>query len=1212
MNLTTSSYSNMLGGMWGPEGSEINERLKRLEQLQQMRKEREAKLRNDFKSAETGVNIVRTERIKSSDIDSENPSGYRFRRTMSMRENETDRYGGARPKMGSFSLFGQDDNQETDGNPKTIFSGIVSSVLGTRKPLRADYSSRSRLGSGDSDSSDTTSTSSYRYDFSRPNVTENSYSSSYSRPEESKDRNIFSGITKKGMNRPGYESSSYSRRMNTEIPRVNDEQNSYDGDEYSNEQTSNENEDVNTEHFESHEIEDHDEEPKYFIERLKNGNGNSQSETNGYGHSIPAVPPYNGDDSEVETSEVYYEDLHNSCIQPEDDILSVAQEISTTFGNLKSPTYLTPKNSSQKSYSSKRFSDEKMNSNGGVEDPDVSVTYVLQEADYDSEGDEEGKTLPVRESMYIASTTEWNALDQTQGKLDEMHEFFTGEAPNEDPNISRELDGGKVKAELEKSFSTPKTSTKVNGNKTPTSVKKSAKKGSAVKRSKSPLDKLKSSESENDSVATSESENDVQKKRPTTPSKNGTPKSAKKAENKHGMSLTDKLAKLESLTQEKKRKHSFSETEGKKNIPSYMTATSSSQKKRAKERESSPRNLKKDVRELKQFVHEHASEPNTPVTSPTKHFSEEFTYKERKDTREMSVQTEFVIDFPDIVYVCKHCGKSSQEEAQSPLTKENLSKAYGQKAKRESPDSEKAKTVDNKISSKDSVKSFGETSTKSEKIYRYKPKATGGAQSYMKGTTSSRLRNNANNLSNSDGKARKGSAPELVHLAELESAKSTSSLKGIVSQKAKAIESSTKREKNKPTLSLFRGSSVERNKSDTANKKSQLAKSKSVDQVNVLRQELLTPSNDTKTEKQTTESKVIQNKTSPENNAPPNPVTSPTKKKAPTPPKVAPKPTVVEKLDLSSLDSPKSPISSRSPRAYKRPPLASPRVQDTEISPRSESSEVADDGRASVESKGQFTTLDDNPFIKNDSGRRNSLKGHDKNESVWEKAESRSRDSSLKRSNSTSDRERPSSASSLKRHNTSAGEKSSVSELTWSDSGSTGSLRGSKSSLHGSNSSLNKDSGSAFYRPRTVSQSSITSQTSQNAMLNLLSPIGTTRHPVSGAMETDVDAAYNDQSKDLQKTVDHDEETVNRAHLDFAKKACDTMLEFELKKRDSSNESDKGKNKTEDNKENNNINKENNNNIKNLNKEDTSGLHNGVAPAKKEKPKKGFRKLFKK
>ena len=69
---------------------------------------------------------------------------------------------------------------------------------------------------------------------------------------------------------------------------------------------------------------------------------------------------------------------------------------------------------------------------------------------------------------------------------------------------------------------------------------------------------------------------------------------------------------------------------------------------------------------------------------------------------------------------------------------------------------------------------------------------------------------------------------------------------------------------------------------------------------------------------------------------------------------------------------------------------------------------------------------------------------------------------------------------------------------------------------------------------------------------------------ITGEMETDVDAAYDDFVKTESNTKpvvmdveEHNEESVNRAHMEFAKKACKT-LEFEEKKRDSSSDSTNG------------------------------------------------------
>lgn len=1268
MSTSTSSYTNLLSGMWGPEGSEINERLKRLQDLEQVRKERESR-RQAMRKDKEPVGIVRSSRLKSSETGSGMAGVIGVRRTMSVND-DSDNYGGARPKNSGLSGTNGMEESMDFGN---LFSGISASVLGPRKPMRE---AREYGNSGQVENTDSRS---------RLQNGDKSYGRNYSKPEVDTDTSsIFSGISDSTLNKkPGLQSRSYTNDVQSEPYGLRSGQNHFDyktphtyTTDYSDEHINSGFE--NGDHNENSE-EDHEDDPKYFIERLKHGNADmvhyGMNDHNKHIQSMP-IPPLK--QTAYENNE--YHDMPD-LIQPMDNILSVAQEISTAFGNNNSSPRKTSKqinlkneNTPQNKSAIKRSSQKLENSgknipnvsgnNSELEDPDVSVnyydvqemifsgpedpndsvTYEIQAVDYDSSGDEEGKLLPVRESMYKASTSEWIVSDQTPGKLDRMQEYFTGKAVRDDPNISRELDGGMVKEELEKSFSkvkTPKKAERNTGDITEMSTNKSAKKETPYSRSKYPLDKvkntpLKESDSINNPIHTSQSENDTKGLTYSTPGK-GTDQN--NIGDKNEMSLSDKLAKLESLTQEKKRKHSVGENEAKKLVPSYMSGTSASQKKRSRTKNASPiptRDLKKDVRELKQFVHEHVSEPSTPLMSPTKALNEVAVTKveDTKTKKEISVQTEYVLDFQDINYVCKHCGKSSFEEVQA-LTAENLSKTFEKKTKKESPNNDKvAKAYETKYSSKDSVKSLGEISTKSDISHRYKPKAGTNTQSYMKGTTSSRLKNSG---PSTNGKARKGSAPEIVHIAELDSAKGSISLKGTVFQRSKAIESASKAERSKPTLSLFRGGSVERNKPDMF-ERGKLAKCKSVDYVNFNNQDTEKPTvNNTDTEIPITETQVYQPETqsndipaSPRERIsrseikkkPPSPIkselarptalsqsvspTQPTSQSQPACPtrQTAQSPVIVEKLDLSSLGSPKSPVSPRS-SSFKKPPLASPTIKDTEISPRSEASEILNDD-PSVESKGQFTTIVDNPFIKNDCKRRNSFKGHDRSESVWEKAESKSRDSSLKRSNSTSetDRDRPGSASSLRRHNTSAGEKTSVSELTWSDSGSNGSLRGSKSSLHGSNTSLNRDGGSAFHRPRTISTSSGASQTSQNTMLNLLSPIGTSRHPVTGAIETDIDVAYSESIKEYNsgaKAEAHNEDSVNRAHLDFAKKACD-MLEFDFK-----SENDKEKGKIEDIKD-----KENDSKVINEGNRQVNGY------SKKEKGKgkgkKGFLKgkLFRK
>lgn len=1205
MSASTASYASMLGGMWAPEGSEINERLKRLQELEQMRKDREAKrqelLKKKEQSSVSGIPIVRSTRLKSSNADEGASTGIALRRAISMRE-DSENYGGARPKLGGVSATGSDDTGFSGG---TLFSEIKASLLGPRKPLRRDNESesRGRLGSSDSDSSSTTSSyKTYKYESSRPVNGDKTYAKSFTTSEDSgTGGSLFSGITSTVLGgKQQYERQPYTSRIGDKKFQTKSGQDEYEYDEYGNSYSTYQGNDNLSEINED----DHGEEPKHFIERLKYG------KTNGYGYngnigtqyslqSVPTVPPFKYQQYEANNDT-------NNISEPTEDIISVAHEISTAFGNhspLQSPEKTT------------------FDTNEAI-NPNESVIYEIHEVNYDSSGDEEGKILPVRESFYNARPSEWGIVGKTPGKLDQMHEYFTGEKVGEDPNISRELDGAKVKEELEKSFSDVKNekkrvSDRSSGRKTPTKLKKTPKKEvSPGTRSKSPCDKLKKAESENESVHTSESEFESSGlKKPTPRQKIGQTSSTPKSNEKNGMSLSlsDKLAKLESLTQEKQRKQSVDENDIKKAVPSYMSGTTASARKRARTNDQSPtpsRDLKRDVRELKQFVREN-SVPSTPVSSPVKLFSEIETSKTVvKSTKEVSVQTEYIIDFPDINYICKHCGKASSEEVKTtPLTEENVTNKFEKYTeKQSSPRDDASKQSGTKFSSKDSVKSFGETSTKSEKTFRYKPKSATGNQSYMKGTTSSRLKTSAQT---SDAKGRKGSVPDIIHKAEQESAKASTSLRGNVSDKLKAIEKVNRAEKSKPTLSLFRGKSVERERPEVA-AKPKLTKSKSVDQVSVLNTE--TSVQDTEMNEETHQSdKSKDNETVPVHlsNTPASPGEKRTRaqmlQKTPQSPQLSKPP--VEKLDLSSIVSPISPRSPRSP--IRKPALASPRVKDSEVSPRSETSDLNDDNR-SVELKGQFTKLEDNPFIRNDAGRRNSLKGNEKGESVWEKAEIRSRDSSLKRSNSTSqvDQERPSSRSSLKRHNTSAGEKSSVSELTWSDSGSAaGSLRGSRSSLYGSNSSLNRDGISAFHRPTPVSSSSSASVMNQNTKLNSVVSPGSTRHPVSGAIETDIDAVFDEQVKEPKpviKNEEFNEETVNQAHLEFAKKACD-KLDFELLKTDSQHINGLDKNQNEEK-------SENTNGFQNMNGESNDVKVNGVGNNKKDKGKKKYLKgkLFKK
>ena len=1115
MSASTSSYSNLLGGMWAPEGSEINDRLRRLQELENMRKEREAKRLDILKNtgqATTGV-ITRTPRTRApiSSVAAEvkvvtnEPfslsSGLGLRRAMSLREDTENKenYGGARPKNGGFT---KDTNQ--DSNNWSLFSDVTTSLMGPRRTMRSDrdYSTanRTRFDSTDSEDSTTTSSSSRSKVGLSDRPGYSGYSRTTSQPQDGESSSLFSGVSN-SLSKPrttSYERQTYDRDnggFRTNGGNFEDE--ITEEVEYT--ETTNEN---NTNgHFEQNGHEqyhdDDDEEPLHFIERLKNGGsrrnsfGNNNSFVFG---SIPTVPPlqHNSSDGEVEQAE---------------DIVSIAKDISYAFGTeAKSPT-------------STKFSSETHT----VENPNASMAYDIVQVDYDSSGDEEGKRLPIQKNIRMS---EWGVVDQGPGDLDEMQAFFTGREVDYDPNISRVLDGEKIRSEFDKSFSsvsdTPvKERPKASEAETEkdTSVKKKVKPKIAAKptkRGSTPVNRLKntsngtgrSSGSENDSKPNSESDGETLVERKprtgTSPNKSSPPankpsppanKPSPPARNDRSNSITEKLTKLEAMTSEKTRRKSQGETDLKKSVPSYMSGTRSSKTKYSRVQDAtSPkpysRDLKKDVRELREFVREN-SVPNSPVaTSEVQSMIVEIEPIPKPEMKEMSVQTDMMFTI-DNDYVCKHCGKSSAEDVSTMLTEKNIEMTIGS-----AKGSDKSKNSEHNFSSKDSVKSLGELSSKSDKTH-VKPKTTSSSTaSYMKGTTASRLKTGNEN---SNGKL---ISPEnmLYPDGNTGTTKARGTAKYGVGQKAKGFES---KEKVKPALSLFRATSLERTRQlELDNKRSKLSKSKSVEQVHLM-QNVSKKSNNTNLLRDTRTSKA--------------------KAKA------------VTSIDLNALHSPRA--------AAKSKRFASPRSAPT--SPRRKG--LLDIDIEPVESKGQFTTIVDNPFIKNDSSGRHSSKSSESGESVWTKAKE-NRSPSGSRSESAGENDKVSVGTS------SAGEGRSLSHLSWSDSGSTESLNKSKSESRGSNTSLNDKT--VFDEPRSRKTSS-SSTTSHNAVLNLLSPTDEPQKGNTEALETDIDAVYMSNLKGKKtrtNSEEHNEETVERAHLEFAKKACN-MLEVECKKRDSSNES---------------------------------------------------------
>lgn len=1086
MSASTSSYSNLLSGMWAPEGSEMNDRLRRLQELEIMRKEREAKRQEILNNRGQARVISRSARVKNVDpvsttkpVEAESEgtfslsAGLGLRRAMSFREDSENKenYGGARPKVGGFSGANQEDD-----NWGSLFSDVKSSIVGPRRTLKTDTTSRKRYDSTDSEDSVTSSS----YSQSKIGLSDrplySSYSRSVSQPLADEGGTFLSGRNPKSAFLQNYlqkngglrlNEGNYDNEQSQQVEYLQtDEQSNFNGHQEQN-------------GHEIHEYEDEGEEPLHFIERLKNGSRTTSNSHNSSNFVIPTVPPLQ-----------QYSD--NETKQESENIISVAKDISSAFG-MPSPT--TPTRQSIHT----------------VDNPNVTATYEIVETNYDSSGDEAGKILPIKNNGRLS---EWMVVESGPGDLDEIQAFFTGKAVEHDPNISRVLDGEKLRAEFEQSFSSPKeTPVKEQRAKESDAESESGKKKLKPKVAKKPtlknrsVDKLKtspngmkSSGSENDSRPNSENEGEMVEKISRTG--NASSKTSPPTRTDRSISLTDNLSRLESMTQEKLRRKSVDENE-KKSVPSYMSSTNSSKRKYTKGKDVSPkpysRDLKKDVRELRKFVREN-SLPNTPVTSaglqPVDIVIEAI---EKKVTREISVQTDVMFNI-DNAYVCKHCGKSSAEEVITLLTQENLELTSAS-----SKASEKVRGKETNFSSKDSVKSLGELSSKSDKTH-VKPKFTAASSaSYMKGTTASRLKTNGSESTNG-----KIISPEVMLYPDnnSETKKSKTSSKSTVSQKAKSFES---RGKNKPTLSVFRGTSAERGNTepDLENKRSKLSKSKSVDQVYMLKN-TQKKSGQTNLMKETKSSKAKQNGDKMD----------------------------FEVIDLTTVHSPRTPVRSKKPAVSPRSAPTSPRRK-----------EVLDISVESIKSKGQFTTIEDNPFIKNDS--KHSPRGKTKRngESVWTR--SRSREPSESRSDYTAD-----TADTDKQSvgTSSAGEGRSLSHLSWSDSGSTESLNKSKSESHGSNTSLNDKQ--VFEGPRSRNTST-SSSTSHNAVLNLLSANETKQNPESVPLETDVDAVFSKGQKDRKSRLsasEHNEESVERAHLEFAKKACH-LLDTEIIKRDSSNES---------------------------------------------------------
>lgn len=679
--MSTQSYSSLLSGMWGPEGSDINQRLEKLQKLERLRKEREAQ-RQLSQPASISSTRVRS-RLRSSENDTQiNPASYW---TDKFESDLGDTYGGARPKFSS-------SREEPEEDWNQMFQNVTGNVL--NRPMGDSQSSfrRDRIGRSESDDNFRQKYgSSFR---SRDRPTNSSrYNRSNSQPEEHGD-DIFSGISGSLLGRSeqgpnsvrSYEPGSYSgkryERTSEEVVDTEEDQQQVENGESQSEEVI--------------EIvdEEESEEPMHFIERLKNG-GNTYNDEHGINQkrnvnsfldtNMPTLQPLKKlkpDENDVNSDEEHYEEV-TQYIHPVEDIVSVAKDINAAFGS-RSPrisdsrsepnsaetginftfqtngtsqhdstdvspsqdfvfTASTPNSSSASKYvrtsgtkrkqrpSSKGKNDsadknqsvpsaeEAKKGNDETDNTEPSFVYEVIELPEDSFAAEQDELAAMTKDLYKSRLSEYVDQDQTPGKLDTMQEFFSGKEVRGDPKIWRVLNGSRVATELETSI--------------------------------------------NDSPPKERKDENRQTK-------------GKKEEDKErefGLSLGDKLTKLKTMTDQKSKRYSKElkdETKNKqsKSSPSSKDKESESVNRRKSlpaetETKKSPRDLVSDVRELKKFIHENVSEPPTPT------FETQISI-DKRPVKEISTQT----DFSDIVYTCKHCGKSSSESIErgkKPDTKTN-------------------------------------------------------------------------------------------------------------------------------------------------------------------------------------------------------------------------------------------------------------------------------------------------------------------------------------------------------------------------------------------------------------------------------------------------------------------------------------------------------------------------------------------------------------
>ena len=1158
--MSTKSYSALLSGMWAPEGSEINQRLQKLQELERMRKEREAARQQ--RQPRVGTIAPTRTRLRSNPAESENNTFDNFETALN------DVYGGARPKNSESST-----RKPVFEDVDQVFKNFATDF--TNKPL--SEASRNNLAKS----------SRSRYEarkYERPTYT-SKYSRSYSQPENQED-NIFSDVVDSVLGRtengPSYSINSYQPESNTMgLYETGDDQVIDDGVEQQEENGDNNEETEEIVIEEEYEYE----EPVDFIQRLRYGGGMEEHDHQyGLNHkrtvndrtlttTMPTLPPLKrpkSDDDNVSNDNDQYEDIlavandinaafgSGSPKSPAFSDQNLLEQNSNTDGNFvfsastpvsssstkvlrnnsskrkqrpnsrgKSNKYDSPKNEPVISSEEVFVIDESMNNNE-PENADTSYTYEVIELPEESFSEEQKELEKLTSDRYASRLSEWNIMDHTTGALDEMQGFFSGQEIREDPKIWRELNGSMVRAHLESNI-------------------------------------------------------------PDSP-----PKTRQK--NNSDMSLEDKLSKLKSMTDEKQSKMHSKENESRQSSGKSGSSLNSSPDKSllklkdsendgktitsVQEPKKSPRDLMKDVRELKKFVHENVSEP----TTPTKLESQISVEKSR--TKEISTQT----DNSEPIYICKHCGKSNSERKQTTNKTEAKSNKLDLHVDSKNPGQnysalEKKHLADIKKEMKESTKITADPDSESKKTtveskpkptVESKPKpATTTFRSYMKSTASSTKKT-------AGEKTRKGSVPEINKLIENGTQRPKSpgpiafgtqrpkspgpiafgrNAKGIVAQRAKTFDAGSKKpngnQKAKPTLSLCRGSSVDREKNSdaaphSARGASHMSKSKSMEQMSMVSDkskglskiqsktktaEDKTVSLEEKTKTQKSVEEVVHKpvEVKPVSSVetehierekdlgmPPSPGTKRTRAQMTQkllPPALSPKP--VRKVESPGIITPEP---------------ASP-VFFAENSPRNKppsGGSLSQTPPKKAETTGQFTTLQDSPFIKNDTQRRNSIGSTKEGESVWVKTErggSYSRDSSLRRSN------------------TSAGERASLTHLSWSDSGSCDSLHGSGSSLH---------------RSQSDRRGSTASITSRNSMLNLLDSKGTKTNVVTGAKETNVDEAYEEyiSSKENSEIGDNLDDS---SLIEFAQKACN-VLEFEPIKRDSSTDSNEnGENKTNNN-----------------------------------------------